>query len=145
MGLTLNVMSLVVDSSPSLAVARSTYVPGTEKSALVTALPSGRPRMGSEVSKVTFAGPRYCIQVTFRPSLGRLMEVFVCALPGSEVGHNFRRSRLRQPVIGDESGQRYGIAHGRRFGRRDVETWAAYWDRPAQDSDPPRVMIRRSQ
>src|SRR5580704_18892909 len=89
------VVSLVVDNSPSLAVARNTYVPGTENIALLMALPL-LTRIGSIFSKVTLPGPRYCIQVTFKPSLVG-MFVFVWALPGSAAGVAFGARGLGKP------------------------------------------------
>ena len=63
---TVTVTSAVLDIDPSLAVARRTYVPGSLKRAMVTALPPST-RIGPAVSKRTLAGPRYCIQVTDKP------------------------------------------------------------------------------
>lgn len=73
---TVTVTWVLVRSAPSLAVAVSTYVPGWVKCAAVTAWPllTG---IGPVESKVTFAGPPYCIQVTDSPALGRSVALFV--------------------------------------------------------------------
>src|SRR5437868_2307378 len=56
-GLTVMVTSAVVDNAPSPAVARSTYVPGAAKCALVTAWPL-LTAIGPAESNVTLARPR---------------------------------------------------------------------------------------
>src|SRR5579864_602013 len=63
---TATVTSLRVDSAPSLAVARRTYVPACENRAVTDTLPSAT-RVGPLDSNVTFAGPRICIHATDNP------------------------------------------------------------------------------
>jgi hypothetical protein len=70
------VTSAVFAKAPSLAVARSIYVPGTVKCAAVAACPL-LTAIGPVESKVTFAGPPYWNQVTDSPALGRAAALLV--------------------------------------------------------------------
>src|SRR5262245_49021821 len=70
--------SLVVESAPSLAIARRRYTPGCEKWAVVAAWLSVT-GMGPAWSNVTFPGPPYCIQVTLKRFGGALSARSTCA------------------------------------------------------------------
>ena len=79
----MTVISVRVNSAPSLAVARSTYVPGAVKCAVVTALPSAT-AIGPEGSNTTLAGPRYSSHVTVSPLGREPVDILTCpvgALP----------------------------------------------------------------
>src|SRR5262249_39459157 len=75
---TVIVTSAFVDSAPSFAVTRSTYVPRSLNRTVVSAFPfstaTGPPR-----STRAFAGPRSCIQVTVRPRGRGDADEFACA------------------------------------------------------------------
>src|SRR5882762_109386 len=87
----MTVISIGVDSAPSLAVARSTYFPGTVKCAVVTALPSFT-AMGPAGSNTTLAGPRYSSQVTVSP-LGRDPVVILTCPVGAAPERSFGGGR----------------------------------------------------
>ena len=70
------VTSAVFANAPSLAIARSTYVPGMVKCAAVTAWPL-LTAIGPVESKVTFAGPRYWNHLTVSPGRGRSAALLV--------------------------------------------------------------------
>ena len=75
---TVIVTSLLVESAPSLAVARRAYTPGDGKRAAVTTAPPAT-GVGPAGSNEIFDGPLNCIQVTVNPRGRGAADELACA------------------------------------------------------------------
>ena len=75
---TLIVTSVFADSAPSLAMARTTYVPRALNVAVTSARPAVTGRAAG-ASNAIFAGPRICIHDTVSPRGRATADEFACA------------------------------------------------------------------